>query len=62
MASIKEINNTNKNLVKETFNKNKEKTFEKISKLQRLIKKESALKELCKKNIFNFNFLVIQNL
>ena len=62
MASIKEINNTNKNLVKETFNKNKEKTFEKISKLQRLIKKESALKELCKKNIFNFNFLVIQTL
>ena len=31
---------------------NEEKTFDKLCKLQKLIRKESALKELCKKIIF----------
>lgn len=31
---------------------NKESTFEKLCKLQKLIRKESALKELCKKILF----------
>ena len=31
---------------------NNEKTFEKLCKLQKLIRKESALKELCKKILF----------
>ena len=31
---------------------NEEKTFDKLCKLQKLIRKESALKELCKKIIY----------
>ena len=49
MEIIKETNNNNKYKIKENNKNNKEKSFDKICKLQRLIKKESALKELCKK-------------
>ena len=34
-----------------------DKTFNKLSKLQKLIKKESALKKLCKYQLINFNYI-----
>lgn len=50
MENNKKIN-INNSKIKENNNGNKEKTFDKICRLQNLIKKESALKELSK-NIF----------
>ena len=41
-----------KNIKDSLIINNKEKTFEKLCKLQKLIRKESALKELCKKIFF----------
>ena len=49
MEFNKETNNNDKYKIEENNKNNKEKSFDKICKLQRLIKKESALKELCKK-------------
>lgn len=41
--------NEDNNIKNELFNNNKEKSFDRLCRLQKLIKKESALKELCKK-------------
>ena len=38
-----------------TSSNTEDKTFNKLSKLQKLIKKESALKKLCKYQLINFN-------
>ena len=49
MEIIKEINEVEvNNNEKKTVNNNKEGTFDRLCKLQKLIKKESAIKELCK--------------
>ena len=51
---LKEFKTTKK---LENENNSKIKTFEKIKKLQLLLKKESSLKELCK-----YKFLILKNL
>ena len=51
---LKEFKTTKK---LENENNSKIKTFEKIKKLQLLLKKESSLKELCK-----YKFLILTNL
>ena len=47
-----ESNNIKKESNDNTIINNKENTFDKLCKLQKLIKKESALKELCKKRLY----------
>ena len=57
METKNQLNNTNDNLEntdienKIKFNNQKDKTFNRLRDLQSLLKKESALKELCKKKI-----------
>ena len=49
MEIIKEINEVEaNNSEKIKANNNKEGTFDRLCKIQKLIKKESAIKELCK--------------
>ena len=48
------INISLKNNIEADNNKN-DKTFNKLREIQSLIKKESALRELCKKIIFLYN-------
>ena len=38
-------------IIDENEKENKESSFDKLKKIQKLIKKESALKEICKQNI-----------
>ena len=55
MEIIKEINEVEvNNNEKKTVNNNKEGTFDRLCKLQKLIKKESAIKELCKNYLYNY--------
>ena len=55
MEIIKEINEVEKNnRGKLTVINNKEGTFDRLCKLQKLIKKESAIKELCKDYFYNY--------
>ena len=55
MEIIKEINEVeNNNSEKITVINNKEGTFDRLCKLQKLIKKESAIKELCKDYFYNY--------
>jgi hypothetical protein len=60
ISNVKNISNKNttssSNIAKENKEDNKvyEKSFDRLLNLQRLLKKESALKELCK--LFNFLF------
>ena len=51
MENIKNNDNNNNSEINEKINNNGE-TFQRICKLQKLIKKESALKELCKKLLY----------
>ena len=44
---LKKINNNNI-IINDNESNNKDKTFNHLKKLQKLIKKESALKEICK--------------
>ena len=46
--------NQENNNLKESMSMNNDKTFNKLKELQILIKKESALKELCKKILIKF--------
>ena len=48
MNEIFEIVNENESINEE----NKETTLDKIKNIQKLIKKESALKEICKQNLY----------
>ncbi len=48
MNEIVEIVNENESINEE----NKETTLDKIKNIQKLIKKESALKEICKQNLY----------
>ena len=50
MNNIENIKNEN-SLIEEQIPPNNDKTFNKIKDLQTLLKKESSLKELCKKII-----------
>ena len=45
---IKEFENRETKINVNENNKKKEKSFDKLCKIQKLLKKESALKELCK--------------
>ena len=55
MEIIKEINEVeNNNSEKITIINNKEGAFDRLCKLQKLIKKESAIKELCKNYLYNY--------
>ena len=55
MEIIKEINEVeNNNSENITVINNKEGTFDRLCKLQKLIKKESAIKELCKDYFYNY--------
>ena len=55
MEILKEINEVEKNnRGKLTVINNKEGTFDRLCKLQKLIKKESAIKELCKNYLYNY--------
>jgi hypothetical protein len=38
-------------IIDENEKENKESSFDKLKKIQKLIKKESALKEICKQNM-----------
>ena len=53
MDKIKDIKNQ-KPINSIEIPSNSDKTFNKLKELQILLKKESALKELCKKHFFNF--------
>ena len=49
MENLKEINDDNKLKIDEIINNTNNKgSFEKLCQIQKLIKKDSALKELCK--------------
>lgn len=51
MENLKNNDNNNNSAINENINNNGE-TFQRICKLQKLIKKESALKELCKNLLY----------
>ena len=48
----KSVNEIKEEIKRKNTSINKEKTLDKLCKIQKLIKKESALKELCKSYIY----------
>ena len=52
ITEINEVENNNSENI--TVINNKEGTFDRLCKLQKLIKKESAIKELCKDYFYNY--------